>query len=341
MASVMNRLLRILIALDILLFALLTLGGARRNETISAAAWSLEQAGKWQGRLCRPVIDWLLSWLEKDHCAVSWLAENQGTELGKDKINTIKGKLMAKITLAKPTSGYNLAEINNNFTLIEQEFQNKVLYRNNPVGEANTLQTQLDANSQRIINLPTPISSHEAARLIDVQNAIAGVPTANLVLFTPIGSIAATNVQAAVAEENTERIAEDVLIRSDLGAALAGKAASGVNTDITSITGNAATASVAANAIGQGQVWANYVGSRVFSQTYTSPSRSIQVRAGWNAGSFGDALTATVGGVALYGPSTGVAGERVTIEFTVPPLTTYIVTNTGSGGSLNSWAELR
>jgi hypothetical protein len=73
----MTRLLRILIALDILLFALLTLGSARRNETISAAAWSLEQDGKWQGRLCRPVIDWLLSWLEQDHCAVSWLAENQ------------------------------------------------------------------------------------------------------------------------------------------------------------------------------------------------------------------------------------------------------------------------
>jgi hypothetical protein len=123
--------------------------------------------------------------------------------------------------------------------------------------------------------------------------------------------------------------------------ALAGKAASGANTDISSIIGNAATATVAANAIGQGQVWGNYVGSRVFSQTYTSPSRSIQVRAGWNTGSFGDALTATVGGVALYGSSTGVAGERVTIEFTVPPLTTYIVTNTSSGGSLNSWAELR
>jgi hypothetical protein len=73
----MTRLLRILIALDILLFALLTLGSARRNETISAAAWSLEQDGKWQGRLSRPIIDWLLSWLEQDHCAVSWLTENQ------------------------------------------------------------------------------------------------------------------------------------------------------------------------------------------------------------------------------------------------------------------------
>lgn len=41
------RLLRILIALDVFVFALLTVGGSKRNETISAAAWSLEIDGKW------------------------------------------------------------------------------------------------------------------------------------------------------------------------------------------------------------------------------------------------------------------------------------------------------
>jgi len=70
-----TRLLRILVAADIFAFALLTLGGAKRNETISAAAWSLEQDGKWQGKLFRPLIDWLLGWLEKNHCHKAWLAE--------------------------------------------------------------------------------------------------------------------------------------------------------------------------------------------------------------------------------------------------------------------------
>lgn len=69
------RLLRILIALDIFVFALLTLGGSKRNETISAAAWSLELDGKWQGRVFRPLIDWLMTRLERDHCLQSWLAE--------------------------------------------------------------------------------------------------------------------------------------------------------------------------------------------------------------------------------------------------------------------------
>lgn len=62
---------------------------------------------------------------------------------------------MAKLSLSKPTSGYNLAAINANFTAIESEFQNKVLYRDNPVGEANTLQTDVDANSKNIYNVGT------------------------------------------------------------------------------------------------------------------------------------------------------------------------------------------
>jgi hypothetical protein len=70
-----TRLLRILIALDIFVFALLTLGGAKRNETISSAAWSLEMDRKWQGKLFRPTIDWAFSRLERDHCFQSWMAE--------------------------------------------------------------------------------------------------------------------------------------------------------------------------------------------------------------------------------------------------------------------------
>jgi len=74
-----SRILRILIALDIFVFALLTLGGSKRNETISAAAWSLEMDGKWQGKLFRPIIDWLFSRLQKNHCLECWLEEKKGT----------------------------------------------------------------------------------------------------------------------------------------------------------------------------------------------------------------------------------------------------------------------
>lgn len=106
---------------------------------------------------------------------------------------------MAKIVLDTVTGGYDLSVINNNFDKIELEFQNKVLYRDNPVGEPNTLQTDVDANTKRIFNLPVPTLASEAARLQDVQNALAG-GAANLITFTPYGHVAGNNVQAAVQE---------------------------------------------------------------------------------------------------------------------------------------------
>jgi len=126
---------------------------------------------------------------------------------------------MSKIVLTQPTGGYNLAAINDNFQKIQDEFQNKVLYRNNTSGEANTLATPLDANAQRIINLTAPQSSTDAARLADVQAAISGLPTASLVPFTPTGGVVANNVQGAIAEVDSE------------------KANKGANSDITSLSG--------------------------------------------------------------------------------------------------------
>jgi len=72
-----SRILRILIALDIFVFAILTLGDARRNETISSAAWSLEMDSKWQGKLFRPIIDFLFRPFQRDHCLNAWLVEQK------------------------------------------------------------------------------------------------------------------------------------------------------------------------------------------------------------------------------------------------------------------------
>jgi len=74
----MNRILRILISLDIFVFALLTLGGAKRNETISSAAWDLALDDKWQGKLFVPIIDFLFSPFQKNHCLEAWLLEGRG-----------------------------------------------------------------------------------------------------------------------------------------------------------------------------------------------------------------------------------------------------------------------
>lgn len=68
----MSYLLRVLVALDILVMALLN---GKRNETLSAAAWSLEQSGHLFG-FWRPVIDFLFYPFEQNHCEKQWLIEN-------------------------------------------------------------------------------------------------------------------------------------------------------------------------------------------------------------------------------------------------------------------------
>lgn len=72
-----QRILNILIALDIFLFALLCLGNVKRRETASAAAWSLECDGKWAGKVFRPLIDGLF-WLQPNHCRKAYEVEQHG-----------------------------------------------------------------------------------------------------------------------------------------------------------------------------------------------------------------------------------------------------------------------
>lgn len=75
MAAVKRRVLNLLIALDQFLYVLLTFGHGSPDETLSAASWRWERAGKWQGRLLRPLIDALASPFESNHCWVSFEAE--------------------------------------------------------------------------------------------------------------------------------------------------------------------------------------------------------------------------------------------------------------------------
>lgn len=58
-----------------------------------------------------------------------------------------------KITLDNVSSGYDLSKINANFQTIQDELNNRVLYRNVEEGETNTLEDSLDANSKSIYNL--------------------------------------------------------------------------------------------------------------------------------------------------------------------------------------------
>lgn len=76
-----RRLINVLIALDQLAWVLLTLGKGSPDETISAAAYRMEQQGKLAGRILRPLIDLLFRPIERDHCRLSYESEIAGSHL--------------------------------------------------------------------------------------------------------------------------------------------------------------------------------------------------------------------------------------------------------------------
>ena len=61
---------------------------------------------------------------------------------------------MAKLTISDIGSGYaSTTALNLSFNLIEDEFNNKVLYRNNPSGEPNQMENDLDMNNNDLLNV--------------------------------------------------------------------------------------------------------------------------------------------------------------------------------------------
>lgn len=75
-----QRLLNLLIALDQLLWVVFTLGKGHPDETISAAAWRMEQQGKLAGRILRPLIDvffYIVTFgRDKAHCLTAYESEH-------------------------------------------------------------------------------------------------------------------------------------------------------------------------------------------------------------------------------------------------------------------------
>jgi hypothetical protein len=72
-----------MIAVDQLLYSIITLGYASPIETMSAAAYRLEQEGRLVGKIFRPLIDCLF-WFDPLHCHVSYMNLKQLTYLPDD-----------------------------------------------------------------------------------------------------------------------------------------------------------------------------------------------------------------------------------------------------------------
>lgn len=86
MADIKQRLFNILIALDQLFGALVTLGAAYPDETPSSYAYRLDQDGKVFGRLFRPAIDFVFYCLLGDvnHCQTAYESERKRYQVPPD-----------------------------------------------------------------------------------------------------------------------------------------------------------------------------------------------------------------------------------------------------------------
>lgn len=108
---------------------------------------------------------------------------------------------------------------------------------------------------------------------------------------------------------------------------------------VGALNGNAATATVAANALGAGQVWTDVTGSRSASTTYTAPAgRSIEVCVQISIGSGNSQLLCGGLGVSYLAASAG--SNTGTHSVIIPPGQNYGVVVAG-GAFIASWRELR
>lgn len=79
---------------------------------------------------------------------------------------------MAKYTPDNVASGYKTTSLlNNEFDKLATIVNEQMLARDNPDGEPNAMQNELDMNSNRLINLAPPENNTDAARWVDVTGA--------------------------------------------------------------------------------------------------------------------------------------------------------------------------
>lgn len=79
---------------------------------------------------------------------------------------------MAKLTLPTIASGYaTVTQLNAALDAIEAEFQNKVLYRDNPIGEPNSMSSNMDMNSFDLLNVRN-INGADASNLADLSSFV-------------------------------------------------------------------------------------------------------------------------------------------------------------------------
>lgn len=166
---------------------------------------------------------------------------------------------MSKVELDDITTGFQSTTVTNaNSAKVEDELNNKVLYRNNPTGEPNQMESNLDMNSKRVLNLPRAIDGQEPAtkQQLDeaVINSVDGVVDADVVPYTD------NQANADYVGPSIRRLEnEAILDRPTLASAVA---------DATLVVGNALNIAERTTGNGGGAMWDVVLSSTVTENPY-------------------------------------------------------------------------
>lgn len=233
---------------------------------------------------------------------------------------------MAKLTLSTIGSRYgSIDALNANFEAIEEAFDNTV--SRDGTGP-NSLTADLDANSQRIINLPAPVNTHEAATkgYVDLVTQLVNEYINEITIVADnISSVIAVGDNIQVVVDNATNIAtlaasiDDINTLGPIAADITAVAT--IDTDVTAVAANNANITT----VGQNIADVN---------TVASISADVTATAGNNAN------ITTVAGVisnvntvaSISGNVTTVASisSDVTTAATISPSITTVATNASS-----------
>ena len=231
---------------------------------------------------------------------------------------------MAKITISDLTAAFAATTaLNSRFQQIEDELNNKVLYRANPIGEPNAMQNIIDMGAFKITNLADPVNPQDAATRGWVGTGVTGIVDAAYIktnyevnadtnafddaAVTKLAGIEtladvtdATNVQTAGAIMDSEITPSDGLLRKT-GAAT--YTTLKINTTATTTPG---IGSDSANGYGVGSVWINVTTDNAYICLDSTVGAAIWAAIATTSGAVASVLASL--------PITATAGANPTIS---------------------------
>jgi len=191
-----------------------------------------------------------------------------------------------------------------------------------------------DATILKSASIGTTVQGHSIA-LDAVTGTNTGDQTASTVPNTPVGNIAATNVQAAINELDTEKVAQ-----TQIGTGANQIVQLDATAKLPAVDGSQLTNI----GLGVGQTWQDMIASRVVGTTYTnSTGKSISLAIVLVNGASTDYMTLYVDGIYVATANGALGDSQAYSSFmtVVPNNSTYLLDISAGSSFLTSWKELR